>query len=72
MENPKPARVVIGRLVKRGDEEAFNREFWHNQGAEARFAAAWEMVCEVELFRGNNASESRLQRSVQNIKRRSR
>jgi hypothetical protein len=59
------------RLVRRDqDDGSFDREFWSQQGAEARFAAAWEMVAEAELFKGKDARESRLQRSVQHIQRR--
>ncbi len=40
--------------------------------AEKKFAAAWEMVQEVNLIRGGqDVGQPRLQRSVQNIKRRS-
>jgi len=65
-------RVITTRLVKRGEEEAFDREFWRNAGHEARWAAAWEMVVEADLFRGKNASQPRLQRTVLRIQRRER
>jgi hypothetical protein len=52
------------------DDGAFDRMFWQRAGAEARFAAAWEMVAEAELFRGHDGGECRLQRSVQHIQRR--
>ena len=62
---------AVEHLVRRGkDNGSFNREFWVSAGAEARFAAAWEMIAEAELFRGHDAGESRLQRSVQYIQRR--
>jgi hypothetical protein len=67
-------RVVITRKVKRGSgqEEEFDLEFWRNMEPEKKFAAAWEMVNEIALLRGEkNASQSGLQRSVQTIKRRS-
>ena len=64
-------RVIFERLIRRDEDDgAFDREFWKNAGAEARFSAAWEMVTEAQLFRGNNVSESGLQRSVQHIQRR--
>lgn len=54
-------------------ESDFDRAFWARAGAEARFAAAWEMVQEVQLIRGkSDVSQSRLQRSVQRIQRRKR
>lgn len=64
---------MVTRKIRRGDEggENFDREFWRKAGAEAKFAAAWEMVSEYWLIRGKkDAGQQRLQRSVQNIKRR--
>lgn len=66
-------KAVMARLIDRRvhDEGGFDKEFWANAGHEARFAAAWEMINEVRLIRGeNNVRQSGLQRSVQNIKRR--
>ena len=66
-------RVVQERLTRQGkDEEVFDRMFWAAAGAEARFAAAWEMVAEAQNFRGQDAGESRLQRTVKQIQRRGR
>ena len=54
------------------DKDEFDRKFWSQIGHEGKFAAAWEMVNEVRLIRGEkDVSQPRLQRSVQNIKRRS-
>ncbi|NIM10522.1 MAG: hypothetical protein GTO45_00890 [Candidatus Aminicenantes bacterium] len=67
-------RVVSARKVKRGSgqEEEFDREFWGKMDPEKKFAAAWEMINEVALIRGEkNAGKPRLQRSIQTIKRRS-
>lgn len=65
---------MVENLCRRGsdDERKFNEEFWRSAGSEGRFAAAWEMVEEAVLFKGHDASESRLQRSVQCIQRRGR
>ena len=64
-------RKVAARLVRRGEgDEEFDRQFWADLGHEARFAAAWEMVAEADLFRGNDVRQPRLQRSVQRIQRR--
>ena len=64
-------RVILERLVKRGEDDgSFDREFWRRAGAEARFAAAWEMVAEADLFRGNDGSECRLDKSVERLKSR--
>ena len=66
-------RIIKERLVRRdADNGTFDRSFWQNAGAEARFAAAWEMVVEARLFRGLDADESRLQRTVEHIQRRAR
>lgn len=64
-------RIITGKLVRAGSEEAErnDREFWRSVGAEARFAALWEMVAEIDAFRGGDGSQPRLQRSVQNIER---
>ena len=63
--------MIYERMVSRKEEDGtFDRSFWRRAGAEARFAAAWEMVAEAELFRGNDGGECRLQRSVQHIQRR--
>jgi hypothetical protein len=43
--------------------------FWKRVGAEGRFAAAWQMVSEVNAIKGKEIGESRLQRSVQSIQR---
>mgnify|MGYP000202982719 CR=1 FL=1 len=65
-------RIVRSRVLRNGkrDDGAFDRDFWQEIGAEGIFAAAWDMVKEVELIRGQNASESRLQRHVSRTIRR--
>lgn len=66
-------RKIVTRKVRRssGDINRFDREFWRKSGHEARFKASWEMVREVSLIRGEpDACQQGLQRSVQNIKRR--
>jgi hypothetical protein len=69
---PRPeGRVVMARLVPRGeDDRSFDLDFWSAVGAEGRFAAAWQMVKETLLIRGEEAHESRLQRSVLCVQRR--
>jgi hypothetical protein len=64
-------RVVTGRLVRQGPEEKrFNREFWRTVDSAERLAAVWDMVAEADRIKGKNVGKSRLQRSVQNILRR--
>ncbi len=63
-------RKFVTHLVRRGDPKSveFDRCFWAKAGAEEKFAASWEMVREVELFRGKkDVGESGLQRSVQTV-----
>jgi len=63
-------RKITERLIHRRDNDrAFDLEFWQAAGAEARFAAAWQMVNEVQLIRGEHVTESRLQRSVEHLER---
>ena len=66
----QPVRMV--RVLRDGtrDDGAFDLEFWSRVGAEGRFAAAWEMTSEVHVLRGEDAGESRLQRSVLHLLRR--
>lgn len=45
-------------------------EYWQAQSDDAKFDVAWEMVVEAHLIRGEDLSESRLQRSVASIQRR--
>lgn len=67
----KSQKVKMARLVRRDEmDRSFDIEFWANVGVQGRFEAAWQMVKEVHAIRGEKVGESRLQRSVQNIKRR--
>jgi hypothetical protein len=69
----KSGRLIRERLIRRGtDDGSFDREFWQSVGAEGIFAAAWEMVAEAERFKGRDGSESRLQRTVEHLQRRTR
>jgi len=64
-------RIIMERIIPRdSDRGEFDREFWHRAGPDMRFEAAWKMVSEAYLFKGQHAVESRLQRSVQHIERR--
>ena len=66
----KSSKERIARMVKASDaDRSFDLEFWRKVGAEGRFAAAWQMISEVDAIRGKDIGESRLQRSVQNIQR---
>lgn len=56
------------RLVENGfPDRSFDIDFWQEQGDEAIFAAAWEMVeLAEEVTRGR---KPRLQRTVSTLKR---
>jgi hypothetical protein len=63
--------VVMARIIKHDEDHGeFDYEFWRRVGHEGRFAAAWGMIYESELMKGKHVTKSRLQRTVQNIKRR--
>jgi hypothetical protein len=66
----KPSKTRMVRLVKVKDmDRSFDLLFWKRVGAEGRFAAAWQMVSEVNAIKGKEIGESRLQRFVQKIQR---
>jgi hypothetical protein len=56
------------RLVERGfPDRSFDIEFWQEQGDEAIFAAAWEMVELAEEI--NHGRKPTLQRTATTLKR---
>lgn len=56
------------RLVQRGfPDRSFDIEFWQEQGDEAIFSAAWEMVVLAEET--NHGRKPRLQRTATTLKR---
>jgi len=64
-------KVIMSKLVSLNKmDRSFDLEFWDKVGVQGRFQALWQMVLEAEAIKGKNADQSRLQRSVQNIKRR--
>ena len=66
-------RVIKEALVRRGEEEKkFDRAFWREAGHEARFEAMWQMVVDLDLIRGKEPGEHRLDRTVENLRRRRR
>jgi hypothetical protein len=46
--------------------------YWQSQSDQIKFDAAWEMVVEAHAIKGEDLSESRLQRSVASFQRRER
>jgi len=66
----KSKRKIIARLINiKDDDRSFDLEFWQQAGATARFAAAWQMVLDMQTIRGEDEYQSRLQRSVENVER---
>jgi len=66
----KSKRKISARLIHiKDNDRSFDLEFWQQAGAEARFAAAWQMVLDMLALRGEDVHQFRLQRSVENIER---
>jgi hypothetical protein len=64
-------RAITIWYGKLEDAEKFpDLEYWRGQTDAAKFAAAWEMVLEAHSVKGEDLSESRLQRSVARLQRR--
>jgi hypothetical protein len=59
-------RIERARVLRHGEQDdgSFDLEFWQSVGPEGIFAAAWEMVGEVQAMRGEDVDQPRLQRSV--------
>jgi len=61
-------KVWYGRLE---DAERFpDLQYWQNQSDATKFAAAWDIVLEAHALKGEDLSESRLQRFVASFQRR--
>jgi hypothetical protein len=67
-------RNGVARVLRDGaaDDGSFDIELWQSQGAEAIFAAAWELVNEARRWKGEDGDEPRLQRSVCRVVQRGR
>lgn len=65
-------RIIMTRILRGGEKDngRFDHEFWQRQGAEAIFAASWDIVNEARAIRGELGDEPRLQRSVCRLIRR--
>lgn len=64
----KIQRAWKTRVVRDGfPDRKFDIEFWQEQGDEAIFRAAWEMVLMAEEFK--NGRQPRLQRTVTRFQR---
>ena len=66
-----PARNITVWYGKLEDAEQFmDLRYWLAQNIETKFDAAWDMVIEAHALKGEDLSESRLQRSVASLQRR--
>ncbi|OGQ26978.1 MAG: hypothetical protein A3I75_07065 [Deltaproteobacteria bacterium RIFCSPLOWO2_02_FULL_50_16] len=61
-------KVLLHKAQSPREAREFDIRFWKRSGAQARFAAAWIMVIDSFKVRGKRGNQSRLRRSVQNIK----
>lgn len=70
---PSPPRVIMARVSTREEHSnrIFDLEFWDKVDAAGRFAAAWQMLKEVQLMRGQSGELPRMQRNVARVLRRS-
>ena len=68
----KQNRLVMTRLVRRDEQNdrSFDIEFWQRLTDGQRLDAAWDMVVFDHMSKGKDPDELRLQRSVENLKRR--
>ena len=63
-------RKMTARLIQMKDDDlSFDIDFWQQAGVDAIFAAAWQMVLDMLTIRGEDASQFRLQRNIENIER---
>ena len=51
------------------DRRLFDIRFWQSQGDQAIFDAVMEMLNDYFLIRGKNVDESRLQRTIENLRK---
>ena len=66
-------RVITEWYGRFEEAERFpDLEYWREQGDAAKLKAAWEMVIEAHQIKGEDLSESRLQRTVASFQRRER
>lgn len=64
-----PARNWKTRVVRHGfPDRTFDIEFWQEQGDEAIFRAAWDMVVTAEEFK--HGRQPRFQRTATRVERR--
>ena len=61
----------MSRLVRlKNADDRFDLSFWKKVGAEGRFDAAWQMVCDLTKIRPRYGTQQRLRRTVSSLKHR--
>jgi hypothetical protein len=63
MKLGSPCEENYGRFE--ADDHSWDAGFWQRQGSEAIFAAVWEMILDHRLLTAGDATEPRLQRTVE-------
>ena len=65
-------RVIMERLASAEEQgnRSFDREFWQYLSDEQRLRAVWDLVIFDCELKGKSADELRLQRTVENLRRR--
>lgn len=67
--NTPRGRIAFRKTTTEESDRSFDVAFWQAQKPEARFQAAWEMVCLGWEIKGRPMNELRLQRTVGRIER---
>ena len=61
--------LVMTRLIQRNsDLDEFDFIFWKQAGIAKKFEAAWQMVLDLPKWKGKNAGQPRLRRSIAVLK----
>lgn len=69
-ESESKPEVVMERKGRLKDlDRSFDHRYWQEQGPEAIFSAAWEMVVDAYRWKGLSERELEFQRSVENFGR---
>lgn len=59
--------MIVEKYQKIGEGEDFDLNYWQKMGAEAIFAAAYELILDYYLLKELHADQPRLQRTVENF-----
>ena len=70
--DPIKPQVIMSRVTTREQHKnrSFDIEFWREVGDAGRFAAAWQMIREIQLMRGQSGELSPMQKNVTRVIRR--